>query len=65
MVTATRLAWTVQEAADQIGISRASLYRLVQTGEVPSFTIGRSRRITNEALERFVRRLAEEQAVPA
>lgn len=52
-----KLAYTVQEAAELLSISRAQLYRLLDLCELGSITIGRSRRITASQLEEFVRRL--------
>jgi excisionase family DNA binding protein len=50
-----RLAVTVEEAAQLLGVGRATLYRLVMRGEVESFTVGRARRIAIAALERYMR----------
>lgn len=35
-----RLTYSVAEAADVLGISRASAYNLVRSGEIPSLTLG-------------------------
>ena len=51
-----RMLYRPEEAAETLGISRASLYVLLRDGEVDSLTIGRSRRITHGALEDFVAR---------
>lgn len=45
---------TVTEAHSSLGISRTALYALLRSGEVESVKIGRSRRITPDALNRFV-----------
>lgn len=52
---AAKLAYTVEEAADLLSLSRAQLYRLIEVGELPSFKIGRSRRISADQLAAFVR----------
>lgn len=52
-----KLAYTVEEAAEQLSLSRAHLYRLIDSGELGSITIGRSRRITQGQLALFVARL--------
>ncbi|MBL8060660.1 MAG: helix-turn-helix domain-containing protein [Chthonomonas sp.] len=52
-----KLAYTVEEAADLLSLSRAKLYRLIDSCEIGSVTIGRSRRITHSQLEEFLRRL--------
>lgn len=59
-----------EEAAHRLGLSRARLYELLtpQSGEpaqIESITIGRSRRISVRALEKFVEaRGRESQATP-
>jgi excisionase family DNA binding protein len=45
---------TVPEAAEQLHISRVSLYELIRSGQLPSLKIGKSRRIPASALGRFV-----------
>lgn len=54
-----RLAYSVEEAAALLGISRTSAYLAAQRGELPSKMIGRRRVIPKGALERF---LAESHA---
>jgi excisionase family DNA binding protein len=51
-----RIALTVTEAAQKLGIGRAHLYRYVMSGELPSIKLGRLRRIPLVALDEFVRR---------
>jgi excisionase family DNA binding protein len=45
---------TIREACDRLKLSRASLYRLIQSGQLPSVRIGRSRRVVSEDLDRFI-----------
>ena len=52
--TQKRLAVTVEEAAEMLSISRSGLYQMISSGEIPSFTIGRSRRVPVQALQSFV-----------
>ncbi|MCC6685410.1 MAG: helix-turn-helix domain-containing protein [Fimbriimonadaceae bacterium] len=59
-----KLAYTIDEAAELLSLSRAKLYRLIDTCEIGSVLIGRSRRITHSQLEEFLRRL-EAQDVAA
>lgn len=47
-------------AAQSYGISRSKMYQLIASGEVESFKIGRSRRISVKALEAYVERLSQE-----
>jgi excisionase family DNA binding protein len=50
-----RLAVTVAEGAQMLGVGRATLYRLVMRGEIESFTVGRARRIAISVLEQYTR----------
>jgi excisionase family DNA binding protein len=59
-----KLAYTVEEAADLLSLSRANLYRLIDMQELGSITIGRSRRITARQLEEFVAKLEARSALP-
>ena len=52
-----RLLLTPEEAAQALGIGRTKLYRLLHEGFLPSVRIGGSRRISTEALDRFVHSL--------
>ncbi len=56
---------TPEEAADQLSISRSSLYLLLTKGELESVRIGRSRRITKQALLDYVERLLSESEISA
>lgn len=49
-----RLAYTVEEAAKLLSMSRSRLYELIYAGEIQSVKIGRSRRITIEQLRTFL-----------
>jgi hypothetical protein len=52
-----RIAFTVDEAMFASGLSRRSLTRAMESGQLPSaFVMGR-RRISPDALERFMRGL--------
>lgn len=51
-----KLVLTPQEAADALGINRSTLYLLIMSGELPSFKIGRCRRIPIKALEAWIAR---------
>lgn len=53
----TRKLLRVAEAAQEMGIGRSLLYRLVMSGEIRSVVVGgRSRRIPVEALDAFIAR---------
>ena len=45
---------SVAEAAVLLGIGKASLYKLVMSGEMPSLKLGKSRRIPLASLEEFI-----------
>jgi excisionase family DNA binding protein len=54
----------LDEAAEQLAISRRSVQQLIYRGELPSVLIGRSRRIAVEDLEAYVQRLRTESDHP-
>lgn len=47
-------ALTVNEAAERLHVSRVSVYGLLKRGELQSFKIGRSRRISPDAIDVFI-----------
>lgn len=47
---------TVVEAAERLGVSRTTIYRLLGDGELKSMKVRRSRRIPVDAIERYERR---------
>jgi excisionase family DNA binding protein len=49
-----RLTCTVEEAARLLGISRTLAYRLVQSGQLPSFKVGKRRLVPVAAVETFI-----------
>lgn len=49
---------SIAEAADWLRVSRASLYRLLRSGDLVSFTIGRRRLFRAVDLEDFAARAA-------
>lgn len=48
-----RIAVDVETAAQMLGISRAALYPLVMSGDVPSFKVGRRRLVPVEPLRHW------------
>jgi excisionase family DNA binding protein len=50
----TKLLLTVTEASQVLAISRSKLYELLNSGNLPSVHIGRSRRIRMKDVEHFV-----------
>jgi excisionase family DNA binding protein len=49
-----RLTWTVAEAAELLGISRASAYEAVHRGELPVCRVGRRMLVPRVALLRLL-----------
>ncbi|MGO9198394.1 MAG: helix-turn-helix domain-containing protein [Acidimicrobiales bacterium] len=49
-----RLVFTVEEAAQLLGISRSFAYEAVQRGDIPSMRIGRRILVPKAALQRFL-----------
>lgn len=45
---------TVDEVAERLGISRATVYRLLERGDVRAYKIGKSLRFKEDELEAFV-----------
>lgn len=54
--------YTITEAEEALRLSRSTIVRLVGRGELRTITIGRSRRITEDELQRFVRSREDEAA---
>lgn len=50
-----KLLYTVNEAAELLSISRATVYRMICARELESVPVRGSRRIPREALLRYVR----------
>lgn len=54
-----RIVYTVEEAAERLGVGRTLVYALVRRGDIESINIGRLRRIPCDALDDFVLRLRQ------
>jgi excisionase family DNA binding protein len=54
-----RLVFTVEEAAQLLGISRSFAYEAVQRGDIPSMRIGRRILVPKAALQRFLAQTGE------
>jgi excisionase family DNA binding protein len=52
----TALLLRIGEVATALAVSRTTAYELVRSGEIPSLTIGRSRRVSVEGLQTWIRR---------
>lgn len=60
-MTDNHLLLTPEEAARRLSMGRTHLYLKLASGEIPSVRIGRSRRITRQALDAYVAQLVAEQ----
>lgn len=56
------LAVSPKEAFAAIGVGVTKGYELINSGELESFMLGRSRRVTTESVRAFVNRQLERQA---
>lgn len=45
---------TVSEVAEQLRVSNMTVYRLVQSGQLPAVRVGRSYRIRAEDVDRYL-----------
>ena len=55
-----RLAFSIAEAAEAIGISQDTVYRLIQRGEVQSVLVGKRRLVPRASLLELLRVTTEE-----
>ena len=60
---ASTLLLRVEEAAEELRLSRAKVAALVASGDIPSLKVGRSRRISVERLREWVEQQAREGEV--
>ena len=51
----------VEEAAKRLQVCRATMFKLIGSGEIESVQIGRLRRVRPSALDDYVNRLSAEQ----
>ena len=56
-----RLLLRVPEAAERAALSRSKLYELIASGEIRVIHIGRAVRVPSAELERWVRRISDEE----
>lgn len=55
-----RVLLTTEEAAEQLGIGRTLMYKLIANGEIESIRIGRLRRVPTNAIQDYAYRLVNE-----
>lgn len=64
-MTDDKLAVSINEAAEMIGVKRDLMFRLVLNGDISSFKVGSRRIVSVEALRAYIaRRTAEPYEVP-
>jgi excisionase family DNA binding protein len=56
------LVYSVEQAADLLGVGRTFMFHLLATGEIESFKIGKRRKIARDALHSYINRLRQEQS---
>lgn len=56
-----RVLLTIEQAAEQLGIGRTLMYRLIRSGEVNSVRIGRLRRVPASAIHDYAEHLMNQQ----
>ncbi|MFC6013746.1 helix-turn-helix domain-containing protein [Nocardia lasii] len=54
-MSGTDAVWTPTQVAQRLGMSRTHLYKLLDSGALPSFRVGRDRRINLEDVIEFER----------
>ncbi|MFJ4794138.1 helix-turn-helix domain-containing protein [Kitasatospora purpeofusca] len=57
----SRILYRAAEVVEQLGLGLTTVKALIASGELRSIKIGRSRRVPDDALREFVRRLDVEQ----
>ena len=55
-----RMLLTVEEAAEQLGVGRSTMYQLIAAGLIDTIRIGRLRRIEPAALATYISRLRKQ-----
>lgn len=60
-VAVRRLAYSMKEAAQAIGISERSVFQAIKDGRLRASKLGRSVRIHRDELDRFVRGVSESE----
>ncbi|NIK34437.1 excisionase family DNA binding protein [Xanthomonas arboricola] len=49
-----RLTYSVDEAARATGLGKSNFYKILASGEIESFTIGKRRMVSARALRQFI-----------
>ena len=57
-----RATYTIEEAAELLGIGRSSAYRAARDGQIPAIRLGRRLLVPKVALERLLNGMSANQA---
>jgi excisionase family DNA binding protein len=57
-----QILMTVEEAAKALSVGRTQMFKLIADGSVHSVLIGRSRRVSVDAIRKYARKLEESAA---
>lgn len=60
--TVGKLSYTIEEAAEAIGISRATVYRMIRAGELKKFTFGGRTLIRADVVQAAIDRASGQEA---
>lgn len=60
-----QILYSVEEAAELLGIGRTFTFHLLATGEIESLKIGRRRKIPRDAIDGYIDRLRAQQCAAA
>lgn len=58
MSAATKLLLTLEDAADQLSVSRSTVYKLINDGVLRSVKVGKRRMVPTDALPECIEALA-------
>ena len=56
-----KYAYSINETAEVLSLGRSKLYQLLQSGEIPSFYVGRKRLVAADDCQRFVQSRREQE----
>ena len=55
-MTSQERMYKVEDVQRRLGVGRATAYKLISSGEIPSYRVGRVLRVKPEDVERFLAR---------
>lgn len=60
-LNSTKLLLSPDETCDMLGVRRSTLFKMLESGEIPSLKVGRLRRIPAQQLYEWVQRQVDQQ----